>query len=143
MPLHVIVQNPDDDGYDYTWHQESTFYPWCPDIFSLWFPIDAPSSVEAGTMMVLPGSHADGVRPHDVYANARGFRQIETTEVAEEEGVAIEVPRGSAVAFDAHLVHRSLPNRSHRARLSGVLRVVNMGTQRAPRPLYKALPYTA
>jgi ectoine hydroxylase-related dioxygenase (phytanoyl-CoA dioxygenase family) len=55
----------------------------------------------------------------------------------------MEVSRGSAVAFDAHVVHRSLPNRSDRPRLSGVLRVVNMATQPSPRPLYKALPYSA
>lgn len=143
MPLHVLIQNPDDEGYDYTWHQESTFYPWCPDILSLWFPIDAPSSTSAGTMMVVPQSHAHGVLPHEVYFNERGFRQMRTTTVDDEAGVAMEVSRGSAVAFDAHVVHRSLPNRSDRPRLSGVLRVVNMATQRSPRPLYKALPYSA
>jgi ectoine hydroxylase-related dioxygenase (phytanoyl-CoA dioxygenase family) len=143
MPLAISIQNPRDDSYDYTSHQESLFYKWCPDILNIWFPVLAPSTVEGGTMAMLPGSHAKGFLPSKSYNKANGFLQIETILQPgdEERFVPMELDLGDLVVFSSHLVHRSMPNISAMPRVTGILRVVNMATLRSHRPLYKALSY--
>ncbi|HEY7060823.1 MAG TPA: phytanoyl-CoA dioxygenase family protein [Chloroflexota bacterium] len=143
MPLHVITQIPHDDSFDYRWHQESAFYPWCQDMLSMWFPIDQPVALATGTMSVVPGSHVGGLRPYRSHFLKEPFRQLECELGADEEqgAVPIEIEPGDLVAFDAHLVHRSMPNGGETPRLTGAIRIVNMATQAQYRPLYKPLSY--
>ena len=143
MPLHITAQLPGDPSYDITWHQERTYYPWCPDILSIWFPLLRPSTADTGTMEIIPCSHRRGARACRSYLSSGGVRQIEAKLDPSEDqcGVAVSIPPGSLIAFSSNLVHRSVMNRSNKPRLTGILRVVNMTTQSEYRPLYKALLY--
>ena len=143
MPLHIAVQIPKVGDFDYQWHQESTFYPWCRDVISVWFPVSGPSSAATGTMTVIPGSHRDGELPYERYYTNEKFLQLHTKVSAEEAATAvpIEINVGDAVLFSSDLVHASIPNRSGAPRVTGILRLVNMTTQSTYRPLYKALSY--
>jgi ectoine hydroxylase-related dioxygenase (phytanoyl-CoA dioxygenase family) len=142
MPLHIAIQSPNDSSYDYKWHQESSFYDWCPDILNIWFPLVRPSKKEDGTMSVIPGSHKNGGVNFKSYKNTSGFRQLECDipnhlkSLDNEEYIEIEL--GDFVIFDANLIHRSEINKSSLPRYSGILRVVNMANQPNCRALYKA-----
>ena len=102
------------------------------------------STVEAGTMAVIPGSHSKGMRPARNYFSYDQFRQLEASLHPEEEDCAtpIQIDVGDLVAFSADTVHCSLKNRSGKPRITGILRIINMATLEEPRPLYKALSFT-
>ncbi len=142
MPLHVAVQLPSDPRFDYKWHQEAAFYPWCRDIINMWMPLGGQADREHGTVLMIPGSHLGGVR--DSTRSGEGkFLQIEPVLRPGEAdtAVTVEATPGDLVVFDANMVHASHPNTSAEPRVFGVLRIVNMETQARPRPLYKALSY--
>jgi ectoine hydroxylase-related dioxygenase (phytanoyl-CoA dioxygenase family) len=143
MPLHITIQPPKDDSFDYSSHQEGLFYPWHPEILTFWFPILSASTVNGGTMSVLPGSHSNGERPSDRYKKPNGFVQIETilTEKEKNQFIPIEIELGAVTVFGGHLVHSSLPNCSETPRVTGILRIVNMAALDKPKPLYKALSH--
>lgn len=144
MPLAVQVQLPGDQRFDYKWHQESTYYPWCPDVLTIWFPIVRPSKRADGTMAVIPGSHRDGQRDARTYFSYQNFRQIEP-QIKEVEAVSatpIEINVGDICVFDANMVHCSEPNLTKVPRVTGILRLVNFDKMASPRPLYKALSLT-
>jgi ectoine hydroxylase-related dioxygenase (phytanoyl-CoA dioxygenase family) len=95
------------------WHQDEYFIPTRDrSLTAAWIALD-DATVENGCLWVIPGSHAAGVlypeREHDderfdCTVEAYGFRY------REEDAVPVEVPAGTAVLFDGHLLHRSLPN---------------------------------
>lgn len=143
LPLHIQIQNPGDGRFDYRWHQESSFYPWCKDVLNGWFPIHRPSARETGTMFIIPKSHTAGWRKADAQKDENGFWQIEcpVTESERSAGFPMELNPGDIVLFDANLVHCSLGNSGTTPRITGILRGVNMSTQPKLRPLYKAPSY--
>lgn len=142
MPMHFLIQNPGKTQFDYKWHQEGAFYPWCPGIINIWFPIRRPSREESGTLCLIPGSHKRGLRAC-VHEDTDTFRQIvpelEPGEV--EKAIPIEIHPGDICIFHADMIHKSLPNLGSSPRLSGVMRAVDMSKQPQPRPLYKAFSY--
>ncbi|MEG3148365.1 phytanoyl-CoA dioxygenase family protein [Sphingomonas sp. ZT3P38] len=106
-----VVKGPD-RGLAFSWHQDSGYVvgnggpPDHLPYLTCWCPLD-DATVENGTVRVIPGSHLDGIRTHD--------RQAATNDLAvatEEDGVAIEVPAGSVVAFSSLLLHATGANRS-------------------------------
>lgn len=126
LPLHVAVQIPQNDWFDYRWHQESAFYPWAEHVLSVWFPVLDASTAEGGTMAVIPGSHRGG-RRDATRSVEHGSLQIEAV-LAEGElecAVPVEIAVGDAIVFDSNLVHASLPNLSERPRVTGILRIVD------------------
>jgi ectoine hydroxylase-related dioxygenase (phytanoyl-CoA dioxygenase family) len=101
------------------WHQDESHIPTRDrSLRGVWFALD-DATVDNGCLWVLPGSHRAGilhpVRPHDdprfdPTPEAHGFD-------GDDRGVPVELPAGSAVVFDGHLLHRSFPNRDeHRMR---------------------------
>ena len=95
-------------------HQDHHYVGGSPEIWTAWLPLtDCP--LELGPLVVLPGSHRGGARPHGVAA-------------AGVEGVAVEdgavwaggdLAAGDALLFSSLTIHRSLPNRTaDRLRLS-------------------------
>jgi hypothetical protein len=142
MPLMVNIQLPSDDRFDYKWHQESTFYPWCPDILSVWFPLLRRSSAELGTMSIAPRTHAGGQREPTREMQGKFLQLISPISEQElEQQMTVEINPGDAIIFDSNLVHRSQANTGTVPRLTGIGRFVNMRTQPSFRPLYKALSY--
>lgn len=106
-----VVKGPD-RGLAFSWHQDSGYVvgnggpPDHLPYLTCWCPLD-DTTVENGTVRVIPGSHLDGIRAHG--------RQAATNDLAvatEEAGVAIEVPAGSVVAFSSLLLHATGANLS-------------------------------
>lgn len=143
MPMHVQIQCPSDERFDYKWHQESSFYPMYPDVLSVWFPLLRPSSCLTGTMAVIPGSHKKGKRDANMYFSHEKFRQIEPVVEDYEENyqIVIEINPGDVCIFHPDLVHKSLGNQGRLPRLTGIVRAIDIGLQRERRPIYKAISY--
>lgn len=97
------------------WHQDETHIPTRDrSLTAVWIALD-DATVENGCLWVIPGSHRPGIlypdrEQHDVRYDctreAYGF--------SDADAIPVEVPAGSAVVFDGHLLHRSLPNTAER-----------------------------
>jgi phytanoyl-CoA hydroxylase len=95
------------------WHQDETHIPTRDrSLAAVWIALD-DATLENGCLWVIPGSHRAGVLypdreqddpRFDCTREAYGFRY------REEDAVPVELPAGSALVFDGHLLHRSLPN---------------------------------
>ncbi len=97
-------------------HQDQPYWPIHEtDTITAWLPFDG-SSLEAGAMGYIPGSHRFGVRK---FVNIFGDEPYDLAAGPESRGVEpvfVEVPRG-AVAFHHGLTfHLAKPNRSPRMR---------------------------
>jgi ectoine hydroxylase-related dioxygenase (phytanoyl-CoA dioxygenase family) len=133
MPMYLIVQLPSDERFDYTWHQDGSYYPWCQDFLTLWFPVNRSTKHDTGTISMIPGSHRYGPRETETFLKHGFFKQIqsklESDEADREE--ALETELGDCCIMNGNTVHRSVANRSSSPRVAGVLRIANMGTQQS------------
>jgi len=95
------------------WHQDEGHIPTRDrSLTGVWIALD-DATVDNGCLWVIPGSHREGVlhpvRDHhdprfDHTPEAHAFDH------ADDDAVPVELTAGSAVVFDGHLLHRSLPN---------------------------------
>jgi hypothetical protein len=143
MPLYLNIQLSGEESHDYTWHQERSYYPWCPSILSAWFPLMRSTAASSGTMAVIPGSHRRDERPEAKPRPTSSILQMEVPLLPGElkSLVPIEIDPGDAVVFAGGLVHASLPNAGVVPRMTGILRFVDQRRLISPRPLYKTLSY--
>jgi ectoine hydroxylase-related dioxygenase (phytanoyl-CoA dioxygenase family) len=131
MPLYLIVQLPSDERFDYTWHQDGAYYPWCQDFLTLWFPVNRNAGRDNGTISMIPGSHKSGPRDADTSLRHGYFKQIESKLRTEEIGqeAVLDFELGDCCIMNGNTVHRSVANRSKTPRVAGVLRMASMATQ--------------
>jgi len=133
MPMYLIVQPPSDERFDYSWHQDGSYYAWCKDFLTLWFPVNRSTKRDTGTISVLRGSHQDGPRETDTFLKHGFFKQIQSRlkpgEEANEEW--IEADLGDCCIMAGNAVHRSVANRSNSPRVAGVLRIASLGEEQA------------
>ncbi|WP_222598392.1 phytanoyl-CoA dioxygenase family protein [Lentzea tibetensis] len=112
------------------WHQDETHIPTRDrSLTAVWIALD-DATVENGCLWVLPGSHRRGYlypdrEQHDVRFDctkeAHGF--------TDDNAIPVELPAGSALVFDGHLLHRSLPNTGrHGMRRAYVTHYMNAGS---------------
>ena len=117
MQSMLFIKAPGKPGQ--SWHQDESHIPTRDrSLTALWFALD-DATVENGCLWVVPGSHRAGVlHPVRHQADPRfdGTPEAYGFEPAGEGAVPVELPAGSAVAFDGHLLHRSFPN-DHPSRL--------------------------
>lgn len=73
------------------------------------------STVENGTLRVVPGSHRDGQWRNRTNGDMFGNLEIDPT-LDDDRAVPLEVPAGSVVYFGAFLVHKSAKNTSDKDR---------------------------
>lgn len=97
------------------WHQDEHFIPTRDrSLVGAWIALD-DAVIENGCLWVRPGSHKDGIlyptRPHGTEEFDEG-NEMWQTPYDEEQGVAVEVKKGTAVFFNGYLHHRSLANRA-------------------------------
>ena len=71
---------------------------------------------ENGCFRLVPGSHRKGFLPGSSDGTRLGPLFTDPAQFDAENQWLAEVPAGSLVFFDAHIVHGSEPNRSARAR---------------------------
>ncbi|MBS0364037.1 MAG: phytanoyl-CoA dioxygenase family protein [Proteobacteria bacterium] len=115
-----VVKGPE-GGLPFGWHQDSGYVvgnggpvDHAPYL-TCWCPLD-DATVENGTVRVLPFSEVplskDWIMPHE--------RQPGTNDLVgwkgNDEGVVLEVPAGSVVAFSSRLLHTTGANRTDRMR---------------------------
>jgi ectoine hydroxylase-related dioxygenase (phytanoyl-CoA dioxygenase family) len=128
-PMYLIVQLPNDERFDYVWHQDRAYYPWSNDMVTLWFPVNRATTRDTGTIGLIPGSHQGGLRSADTSFRHGFFRQMESTTEQRETGeeLFMELEAGDCCVMNGDTVHRSVANRASSPRVAGVVRMVNIG----------------
>jgi ectoine hydroxylase-related dioxygenase (phytanoyl-CoA dioxygenase family) len=100
---------------DFPWHQDNGYVPTEPVHYTTcWLALE-DATVENGCIWVQPGSHHKGFVPH-VKTDIGWLCYY-----GEEEGVPVELRKGSMVVFHSLLFHRSTPNRSQTTRKGYVI----------------------
>lgn len=88
------------------WHQDDGYAPVDPPGYvTCWVALE-DATLANGCLWVLPGSHRAGTAAR--HTNDGGFFQVGYD--GPEEGVPVELPKGSALVFSSLLQHRSGPN---------------------------------
>jgi ectoine hydroxylase-related dioxygenase (phytanoyl-CoA dioxygenase family) len=80
-----------------------------------------PASRENGCFRVIRGSHRRGCLPGTADGSQLGGFYTDPGCFDEADQVLMEAPAGSAIFFDPHTVHGSMPNRSDAARRAIVI----------------------
>ncbi|MCH9674286.1 MAG: phytanoyl-CoA dioxygenase family protein, partial [Gammaproteobacteria bacterium] len=85
-----------------------------PEVYTAWMPLmDCPS--EVGGLQLAAGSHRSGVYDFHI---GNGVGGIEITDPLEGRWVGGPTQAGDVIVFHSMLVHKGIPNRSERVRLS-------------------------
>jgi ectoine hydroxylase-related dioxygenase (phytanoyl-CoA dioxygenase family) len=131
MPMYLIIQIPSDERFDYTWHQDGSYYPWCQDFLTLWFPVNRGTGRDTGTISMIPGSQQYGPRETETFLRHGYFKQIESklTPFEKTREQVLEVDLGDCCIMNGNTVHRSVANRSATPRVAGVLRIASLHRQ--------------
>ena len=66
------VQFPNDNRFDFKWHQEGGSYVGHSNILTCWFPILGPVNKIDGSMTLIPKSHKSGLRESSHIKKASG-----------------------------------------------------------------------
>jgi hypothetical protein len=119
-----VFSKPAGDGLAIPWHQDGQYWPMRPlATVTIWIAID-PATVENGCLRVIPGTHAQGLMPHETNA-AAGLalnQQLAEYTVDEDGAVDIELEAGQISLHHAMLVHGSNANRSAKRRCGYAIR---------------------
>src|SRR3546814_2582107 len=101
------------------WHQDSTFlYTEPPSVVGLWFALE-DATLENGCLWALPGGHNGPLRERwrrRAPAEGEAAMTMERLDAAPwpDEGVPLEVSKGTLVVLHGKLPHGSGPNRADR-----------------------------
>lgn len=112
------------EGSAFGWHQDSPY--WIHDcdhvdqLPNVMVTFDAASEAN-GCFRVIRGSHLRGCLPGTADGSQLGGFYTDPDSFDEGDQVAMEAPAGSAIFFDPHTVHGSLPNTSDEARRAIVI----------------------
>jgi ectoine hydroxylase-related dioxygenase (phytanoyl-CoA dioxygenase family) len=130
MPLYLIVQMPSDERFDYTWHQDGSYYPWCRDFLTLWFPINRKTGSNAGTISIIPESHKYGMRETETTLRHGFFKQMQSKlrEGEAQREKPLEMELGDCCIMNGNTVHRSVANRANTPRVAAVVRIAYLPT---------------
>jgi len=131
MPLYLIIQLPSDERFDYAWHQDGSYYPWCRELATLWFPINRRVDRDTGTISMIPGSHRTGPRETENYLRNGFFKQMQAKlELGEaDKEQVLEAGPGDCCIMNGNTVHRSVANRSMSPRVAAVLRIAHLSAE--------------
>ncbi len=97
-------------GLPFPWHQDMWFFGkrfQTPSTVGTWQAMD-DAYVENGCMWVIPGSHKGSILPHDMPTEGPQQEEFRIARVPEgEQGVPVEIPKGSVLWFHGYLLHKS------------------------------------
>lgn len=116
-----------------SWHQDSTYAGVEPhDYLTPWIAL-TPSTLESGCMTMLPGTHHDGIRPHNDTYGADNIltRGQNITDIDTSRGVDLILRPGQMSIHHARTIHSSQPNNSSYRRVGFALQsyVASRGRQ--------------
>jgi hypothetical protein len=109
-----------------SWHQDATYWGLSsPDVATAWLAL-TPSTVEAGCMQVVPGTHRRPLQHVDTFAphNLLTRGQEIAAEVDEAEAVSVVLQPGEMSLHHVLLVHGSKANRAELPRIGYAIRYV-------------------
>ena len=116
---------PEREQYTTKAHQDFPNVQGTTEVFTAWFPlIDCP--METGPLQIAAGSHTGTVYDFDIGLGAGG---IEITDPFEDRWVSGPFAVGDVLIFHSLLVHKGVPNRGDRLRMS-----MDVRYQRASEP---------
>ncbi|MSO74117.1 MAG: phytanoyl-CoA dioxygenase [Alphaproteobacteria bacterium] len=117
---------PQSDAF-VSWHQDATYWGLSsPDVVSAWVAL-SPSTIEAGAMRVIPGSHVGEQIPHrETFAPNNMLTRGQEVAVAVDERRAVDLvlEPGEMSLHHVKLVHGSPPNRSADRRIGFAVRYI-------------------
>lgn len=122
----------------FPWHQDDAYTPVKPAPYlTLWLAI-SDATEENGCISVLPGSHKNGLVPHEQTAYGWACHSPEDP----DQGVLVPVPAGSLVVFWSMTMHKSGPNLSKNIRKAYVIQYANAGLRRVDddQPIENMIP---
>ena len=133
-----LIQPPNDDSHCWGWHQEVFHAIPHTRMVQTYAPLIHDSTLENGTIEVLPGSHNEGIAKQSWTEEGTGYALVDREVTAEYTPKALPLPLGSILFFDGRLVHRSGKNRSQANRYAavGIFTAVDESF-RAPKPDWK------
>ena len=106
-------------GSGFGWHQDSPYWIHDSDHVDLlpnvYLALDDATEAN-GCLRVIDGSHRQGCLPGRDDGTQLGGFFTDLTRFSEADQVLLEVPAGSLVFFDPHLVHGSRPNTTDQPR---------------------------
>jgi len=98
-------------------HQDFPNNQGTEDLLACWIPL-GPCPVELGGLIMLRGSHQLGLLPRE-FAIGAGYRKaVLDSRHSRLDWIGGDFALGDAVVFHSMTVHRALPNRTDRLRLS-------------------------
>lgn len=101
----------------FPWHQDDAYTPVDPSPYlTLWLAI-SDATEENGCISVLPGSHKDGLRPHENSPIGLVGHSADDP----EQGILVPISAGSVIAFWSLTLHKSGANRSKGIRKAYVI----------------------
>ena len=112
----VLMRNifPEREEYTTKAHQDFPNVQGTTEVYTAWIPlIDCPLNV--GPLQIAVGSHANGVYDFDIAGGAGG---IEICDPLEGRWVSGDFAVGDVLLFHSLTVHKGLPNRSGKLRMS-------------------------
>ena len=123
------------EGSGFRWHQDSPYWrhvcEHCDQLPNVMITLD-DADRQNGCFRLVPGSHRKGFLPGLNDGTRLGPLFTDPASFDEEAQWLAEVPAGSLVVFDSHMVHGSEPNLSDRSR-----RAIVLTYQPADHPMFK------
>jgi non-haem Fe2+, alpha-ketoglutarate-dependent halogenase len=120
-----FIKNGHDPSY-VSWHQDGTYWGLSsPDVVTAWVAL-TPSTVEAGCMRVVPGTHHQQMAHNDTFAesNLLSRGQEIAVDVQEDQALNVVLAPGQMSLHHVLLVHGSEPNRADHRRIGFAIRYV-------------------
>ncbi len=120
-----FVKEPHDPSF-VSWHQDATYWGLnSPDVVTAWVAL-SPSTIPAGAMRVMLGTHREQVTHRDTYDqnNLLTRGQEVSVEVDETKAVDLVLEPGEMSLHHVLIVHGSEPNRADDRRIGFAIRYV-------------------
>lgn len=114
----LFIKEPSSGAF-VSWHQDATYMALEPDNHvTAWLAL-TPSTAESGCVAVIPGTHRNGLAPHqDTFGDNNILtRGQQVSDVDESLVVNLELRPGQMSLHHPWLIHGSLPNRSKTRRI--------------------------
>lgn len=134
--LQAPVQFPNDDRFDFKWHQESGSYTGYTNILTCWFPILGPVNEIDGSMTLIPKSHKNGIREFTHIKKESGLNdwRINLSNDEDKNAEIVKINPTDIVLFDSNVIHKSVANIGNKIRITGIVRALDIisGKEIAP-----------
>ncbi len=108
----MLLMKPPHFGTPKVWHQDNAYFQVRPsDVLGFWVACDETTPAN-GCMHVVPGSHRQGIQPHDTSRGDLGL----IVEPPEKDVVALPMKPGDALVFHGEICHFTPDNTTGRRR---------------------------